>query len=282
MASRRTYFSLLIAGLVQTVAGQTTSLTGYVRDDQSLRGVQGAEVSVDGVERKVKSEKDGKYVVKDVPFGPRVVHVRLLGFAPIDTVLQFVDGKATENVFFLSKPPVALDSVVTNANRRVAGPGFDSFEARKAKGFGTFFDSTFLRANEQRHLGDLLGGGVKGIDVMRPSTCKPAHPIMCDWRVAVKQGPTQTMCAFQVVLDGTVVQRGNQFDDRDAPPFSPQAVMDRVEADKETQWGKLFDLNRISVGSLIGVEVYRSGAEAPDVYGGMGTNCGVLVLWTRR
>src|SRR3569623_966009 len=105
----RFYFSLLFAGLVQSVSGQTTSLTGYVRDDQSLRGVPGAEVSVDGVDRKVKTEKDGKYVVKDVPYGPRVVHVRLLGFAPVDTVLQFSEGKATENVFFVSRAAVALD-----------------------------------------------------------------------------------------------------------------------------------------------------------------------------
>lgn len=284
MTHRRFYFSLLMAAAARIAGAQTTSLSGFVRDDQTLRGMAGAEVSVDGVERKVKSEKDGKYVIKDVPLGPRVVHVRMLGFAAIDTVLQFSEGKATENVFFLAKPPVTLDSVVTNATNRTKGPGLESFGDRRAKGFGTFFDSTYLRAHENQHLPDVLGPGVRGINVVRPSTCKAARPIMCDWRVAgtMKAGATESFCAFQVVLDGTVVQRSEQFDDRDAPPYSPQAVIDRYAAEKEVHWGKLFDLNQISVANLAGIEVYRSGAEAPDIYGGSGTNCGVLLLWTRR
>jgi hypothetical protein len=272
---------LLIPAFALPCLAQTGSLSGYVRDEASLRGVGGVEVTIDGVDRKTRTDKDGKYSLRDVPVGPQKVHVRILGFAPIDTVLEFIGGKNIENVFFLAKPPVRLDSVVSTARPR-DGAGFETFEVRRARGFGSFLDSTFLRANEQRHLPDVLNAGMKGLDVVTPTTCKLARPIYCNWRVAAKRGPSQMFCAYQVVLDGTVVQRAEEFDDRDAPPFSPPAVIQSVADAKALKWGKLFDLNSVSVGSLVGVEVYRSGAEAPDVYGGAGTSCGVLVLWTRR
>ena len=46
--------------------------------------------------------------------------------------------------------------------------------------------------------------------------------------------------------------------------------------------GKAFDLNSIGVSGLRGVEVYRSAADAQDVFGGDDAGCGVVVLWTRR
>jgi hypothetical protein len=87
---------------------------------------------------------------------------------------------------------------------------------------------------------------------------------------------------MRVVVDGTVMQESQEFDDRYAPPFSPAAVVTAFQERMEDAWRKTLDINTFSVASLAGVEVYRSGAEAPDVFGGAATNCGVLVLWTRR
>ena len=271
----------LVIPLLVSRAGAQGSLTGYVRDEATLRGLQGAEVSVAGTDHKTRSDKDGKYMLRDILPGTQRISVRAVGFAPVDTALVFATDKATENVFFLGKPATTLDTVKTSSQVRVHGAGFASFAERKARGFGDFLDSTFLRANEGRRLPDLLTG-LRGLHVMQPSTCKLARPVLCDWRVAGTKRGAQTVCAMQVVLDGAVVQRSVLFEDRYAPPFSPEAVV-KAYADKmEDFWRQTFDLNTISVASLIGVEVYRSGAEAPDVYGGLGTNCGVVVLWTHR
>ena len=101
-----------------------------------------------GTDHKTKTDKDGKYTLKDILPGTQRISVRAVGFAPVDTALSFAADKATENVFFLGKPAVALDTVKTKSQARVAGAGFASFADRKAKGFGAFLDSTFLRANE--------------------------------------------------------------------------------------------------------------------------------------
>lgn len=279
---RATVRSLVAGALASGFAlplGAQAALVGYVRDSASARGLSGAEVTV-GNDKKTRTDKDGKYVLRDVPDGAQRVQVRLVGFAPVDTSLEFA-SKPKEGVFFLSKPPVMLDSVVSKAATRVRGVGFESFEDRRAKGFGSFLDSTFLRQNEHRHLPDLLMN-VKGIDVLVPSTCKLARPVMCDWRIAAKRAPSQVICTAQLVLDGTVMQRSEMIDDRDAPAFSPPQVIQAYADRKEAAFRKTFDLNAINVSSLVGVEVYRSGAEAPDVYGGTGTNCAVIVMWTRR
>lgn len=271
--------------LVSTAARGQASLVGYVRDESTLRGLQGAELSVDGSDKRVRTDKEGKYNFRDLPAGAARVHVRLVGFAPVDTIFDLADGKTTENVFFLGKQAVALDTVVTNAReRRLAGAGFASFGERQAKGFGKFLDSTFLRENEHRHLSDLVNG-LNGLDAAVPGTCHGGYLIGCSQRVAVSRRNAQSVCFYQVVMDGTVIAPSLVIDNSDLmvvgrPPT--QQELARREAERARDWSKTFDLNSINVASLRGVEIYRSASEAPEVYGGQQAACGVVVLWTRR
>ncbi|HEY4131359.1 MAG TPA: hypothetical protein VGM50_12125 [Gemmatimonadaceae bacterium] len=108
--------------------------------------------------------------------------------------------------------------------------------------------------------------------------------LFCERKVAVRayRGASGTQCLTQVVLDGTVVSRGRVIDDRDPPPGATKAVRDQFEAIREKGWWNSFDLNSINVASLAAIELYRSGADAQDTFGGADAACGVLVLWTRR
>jgi hypothetical protein len=270
----------LILVLAATARGQA-SLTGYVRDDESLRGLQGVELAVDGSDRKVRTDKEGKYTLKDLTPGSVRLHVRFLGFAPIDTIVTLDASKPTESVFFLSKRAIALDTVKTR-DVRVAGAGFESFEIRRSKGFGKFIDSVELRQMENRQLSELVRERAT-LQIVVPSTCHGSYPLWCNWRVAARQGrATGTVCAAQIVLDGQIVARGAVIPNADAPWGSPPAVLEAYQRDKERAWGKAFDLNSIGVSSLQGVEIYRSAADAQDIYGGDDAGCGVVVLWTRR
>lgn len=267
--------------VLSSSAGAQASLTGYVRDEESLRGLSGAELSIDGTDRKIRTDKEGRYNLRDLAAGSARVHVRLVGFAPIDTILTLAADRATESVFFLGKRAVALDTVVTSRERRLAGAGFEAFEQRRSKGFGKFVDSTELRQSENRQLADMIRG-LGGVDVVTPSTCHGDHLLWCNRRVAVSRRSGQSMCLSQVVLDGNVVARGAVIDNRDAPFGASKAILDQVERDKERVWGPTFDLNMIGVSGLRGVEVYRSAGDAQDVFGGNDAGCGVVVLWTRR
>jgi hypothetical protein len=267
--------------VLSSAASAQATLTGYVRDDESLRGLQGVELSIDGSEKKVRTDKEGKYTLKDLTAGALRVHLRAVGFAPIDTILTLDAAKPTENVFFLSKHAVTLDTVKTR-DPRVAGPGFASFEIRRSKGFGKFIDSVELRQMENRQLSELVREKAT-LQIVVPATCHGEYTLWCNWRVAARQGRASgTVCLSEVVLDGQVVARGGETPNADAPAFSPPAIRQAYQRDKERAWGKAFDLNSVGVSSLMGVEVYRSAADAQDTFGGDDAGCGVVVLWTRH
>jgi hypothetical protein len=272
-----------VAALIalSSAGGAQVSLTGYVRDDASLRGLPGVELSVDGSDRKVRTDKDGKYTLRDLPAGAVRLHLRLVGFAPLDTMLTLESGKPNKSVFFLAQRAVALDTVVTKTGV-VPGAGFESFELRRSRGFGKFLDSMQLRQADNRQLAEVVRD-LSVVEVVTPSTCHGGYTLWCNWRVAARKGGSGTIvCTAQIVLDGHIVSRGAAVPNADAPPFSPPAVIEAYQRDKQRAWQQAFDLNSIGVSGLRGVEVYRSAAEAQDVFGGDDAGCGVVVLWTRR
>jgi len=278
MRVRLVVLALMILPLA---ANAQATLVGYVRDESTLRGLPGAELSVDGSDKRERTDKEGRYRLRDLPAGAVRVHVRLVGFAQIDTILELADGGTTENVFFLGKRAIALDTVVTNANRRTAAAGFESFETRRERGFGRFLDSVSLRERENQQLGDVVRA-MGSVDIAKPGTCRGSYLLWCDWGVAISKRTGTTVCAAQVMLDGQVIARGQVIDNRDAPPFSPPAVLERFQQQKMAMWGKTFNLNSIGVSSLRGIELYRSAGDAQGVFGGDDAGCGVLVLWSRR
>jgi len=277
----RVVWSSMAMFVLSSAANAQAALTGYVRDDESLRGLQGVELSVTPGDKHVRTDKEGKYTLKDLTPGANRVQVRFPGFAPLDTILTLASDKPTDGVFFLGKHAVALDTV-TSRGARTAGAGFESFEIRRSKGFGRFMDSLYLRSHENVQLPNLLRD-LGGVQIATPSTCVATHHLWCDRKVAIKANRGgNTVCLSQVVLDGVVVGKGAIIDDRSAPSGASKAMLEQFEQMQEKGWWNAFDLNSLGVSSLRGVEVYRSAGEAQEVYGGDDAGCGVVVLWTRR
>jgi hypothetical protein len=73
--------------LSSTLSGQA-SLTGYVRDDETLRGLSNVELTITGTDKHVRTDKQGKCNIRDLPVGAAQVHLRFVGFAPIDTIIH--------------------------------------------------------------------------------------------------------------------------------------------------------------------------------------------------
>lgn len=268
--------ALLIATVASRVHAQA-ALSGYVRDSASLRGLNGVEVSFDGSDKRSRSNKDGKYEVRDVRAGTALVHLRVVGYAPVDTAMDFADGEKKEIVFFLHKPPVVLDSMVSTSRRgSVTDAGWSGFDQRRRLGLGKFLGPEELRDNQQRRLSDILRD-MAGVRVETPSTCEPERRMLCDWRVAIGRSNAGGLCALEVRMDGNIINKAVLINDR----ITQKGAY--LDPDREKQWGAAFDLNSISLASLAGVEVYRSPSETPLVYSGAnGVTCGTLLLWTKR
>jgi hypothetical protein len=71
-----------------------------------------------------------------------------------------------------------------------------------------------------------------------------------------RSGRDGGVCYSRVYLDQAIVYRG--------PPQRP------------------FDLNSINAEQVEAIEFYASPAQVPAKYQGLDTDCGVLVIWTRR
>jgi len=71
----RVVWSSMAMFVLSSAANAQAALTGYVRDDESLRGLQGVELSVTPGDKHVRTDKEGKYTLRDLAAGSVRVHV---------------------------------------------------------------------------------------------------------------------------------------------------------------------------------------------------------------
>jgi len=234
------------------------ALTGTVKEDSTQRALEGAEISLESGNPRTRSAASGRYLLDNLREGRQRIHVRLLGFRPVDMLVSVAAGETKVMDITLVRMPVALDTVATTERSTLGvGVGFEAFDERRRLGFGKFVDSTALRSNENRKVVDLLRQ-FPGVKVYIPSAPNHFKRVLVSSR-AEGRFP----CVLDVVMDGALIHRSTGAS---TPPDFERA----------------FDLTSIDIASLAGIEIYRSAAEIPGVFNGATAACGVLVLWTRR
>lgn len=153
----------------------------------------------------------------------------------------------------------------------------NTFDDRRLRGFGHFYDSTSLRQRAIAHASDLLQGE-QGITVVRPPMCTPrgssrdpnVHHNNCVTQVSTRIAVTRGFCAVKLMLDGNTLSIGGEIDTRDE------------RYDPRHNWTTAYDINSLDLGSVEKVEVYRRPEEIPQELKSFDTECGLVVLWTRR
>lgn len=197
-----------------------------------------------------------------------------IAFAVLSCVMLGTSARAQAG----SPPPAKLDTVKTTdrAPGRVL-VGRDAFDERRYRGFGHFYDSTELSKRSVAHLDGLLQGE-NGLAVVRPPICTPPGPAMnpnihhnnCVTSSAARVAVTRGFCAMKLLLDGRVLSDGGEIDTRD------------TNFDRRHNWMTVLDLDTVDLGSMEKIEVYRRSEEIPLEFKGNDTECGLIVLWSRR
>jgi hypothetical protein len=281
---------VLLAVMLSSSAVAQATLTGFVRDDGSLKPMKDVQVSIEAISKRVRTDDKGKFTLRGIPAGTYVVQVHRLGFDPLAVTLELTSG-TKEQVFYLKEAVAQLDTVTATA-ARPRGLGREAFEERRKFGFGKFLDSVELRKWEHRKAVDLFSElGVRAVvppactigseNVGRPPLAPgmgyvARQPPYCDnsrtKKVAV--GGTSTYeCPMLVVINGVIVYR---------PTAGSGSVGTSVMASNDIEWERTFDVNALMVSSLESVEIYRRHGEIPLEFVGNSGSCGVLVLWQRR
>lgn len=233
-------------------------ITGIVRDDSTGAPLPGAEILINFTNLRAVTAANGRYLLSGVPAGRREAIIRLVGYVPIRTSLILTDGDTLRVNATLVRSEVALAPIiVTGEAPGSGGMGREGFEERKRLGMGLHFDSTTMRRNEHRDVGDLLQGR-PGVAVS-PRLPGGGYHILSSRSRDPLTG--RFNCYMQVYLDGVPVGRGGKAGTNEVRPEST----------------RIFE-----VASLESMEVYRSAAEVPPEYGGATGGCGVVLLWSRR
>ena len=232
------------------------AFAGAVLADSTDQPLAGAEVSLPDAGLSALTNDQGVFRLADVPPGEQRVLVRRMGYAPLDQFVTFAPNAVLSRRILLNRV-VMLDSVIVEATS-VTIP---EFEEHRKLGLGHFMTRAELAKRDVSHLSEILET-MPGLKIVRDRTYpSKAYAVRSRGATSLSQiqGTAIVDCPSSVYLDGWPVYG---------------------KTDKEG--GEPFDVNLIPLNMIEAIEYYSGPAETPAKYSGLNSNCGVLVIWTRR
>lgn len=242
---------------VQRPTDVSAELVGRVSSD-SASPLADAEVLLTDLQRSVLSAADGAFRVGSIPPGRHRVTVRKVGFAAVDTAFVFGERDTVRRHFVLARAAV-LDTVRARAIGVIP-----SFDQHRELGRGHFFTRDTLEKMTSRTLSSILSElpGARVVPTGRAGAILASRRrSMATFRRADASDPRllieQGFCPAAIFVNGQAAYRGE--------PGEP-----------------VFDLNTFSPDAIEAIEYYSSPTSIPPRYAGKNTECGVLVIHTRR
>lgn len=248
-------------------ADAQSQFSGRVYAEPNMQVLAGAEVSIAEIAMTARSNEKGNFVIAGIASGTYTIRVRRVGFARYEGRITFGADDRIERAIVL--PPVApLDTM------KVVGD-YDlplSFIENKAAGLGHFLTRADLESRDGQRLSNIMAqfpgvGIVRGRGsqswilskryVLPISTSRKSAPpsvyIPTDYE---RSSGMIVGCYARVYLDGVLLNGG--------PTADP------------------IDVNEYLVNGIEAIEYYDGAAQTPSRYARLNSNCGVLVIHTRR
>jgi Outer membrane cobalamin receptor protein len=245
----------------QVPAGST--LLGLVRDDaQPARPIPNAEVRIQNLI--ARTDSSGRFTLTGVPSGNQSVVVRRVGFVQLRTSVDFSGPKPLGRIFVLSPTRTELDTVEVRANRVL--PYFEGFEDRRLHGVGSYITRARFEKERDRKTSDILRS-LPGLRV-----------------VTMTGGDAAVASARSDGQLGTASKGGDASDKARGAGKAcyVQIFVDGVRVFAPAPGAPLFNINTLTPNVIEGVEYYRGPAETPVQYTTSQSECGTLLIWTRR
>lgn len=261
IACRRAVPALVALSLVVahplTAQQRASVLAGKVVADGSTRTLAGAEVSVRGIARVVRSDSSGLFAIDGIPAGEQTIAIRHPGYEPLSVTIAFTGADTLARLFVLNQATMPLtasdDSVDITADK------YRDFRRRRARGLGLFLVHDDFANLYDRPLSDVLRR-LPGIVFQR----NQRNPGVA---VASARGVTSVFAR-----DGS---------DGFAPACYLQLYVDGIRVFAPNNGQNPVDINSWRTDDIEAIEYFPSPDRTPPELGGTGSACGTLSLWLR-
>jgi len=226
--------------------GMITGIVGVVTDQVSGDPIPEVVVNAPGVGRATTTNADGRFSLPDLSPGRHEVAFSHLGHRQRSETLEIQAGHATRVHVVLVVDAIALDPIEVAVDRRDRNLENAGFYQREEDGWGHFVDRDDIENWMPSRITDAL--------MRLPGVATVTDPQMPSRQYLAfrKMG---THCFPAVYLDGLKVGSGRG-------PAEINDILDPMV--------------------VAGIEVYRRQGGMPPQYLGMGSDCGVVVIWLRR
>jgi hypothetical protein len=136
---------------------RTNPVIGRVREADSSRPIEGAEVVLSGARGFQVTDPEGRFEFPSVPQGPATITIRRMGREPMTDEVD-VSGEGTlELDIRLAPDPVELEPMVVTVTRRVPYLEDMGFYERQEKGYsGQHITREYIDERDPRTMGDIL------------------------------------------------------------------------------------------------------------------------------
>ena len=255
------------------LAARGAVFLGIVVTDSTRVPIAGAEVAFPDLGKSTLTDARGAFRIAGITAGDQRVVVRRIGYGAADARVTFHGNETVERRVVLGRAVMLEPVIVTDVafERAMA-----SFEEHKHVGLGHFMTRAQIATYDGMKVSSVLqqlpaidlrhgpdhGTFVTSRHVLPPLCPPPGKPgrIPClenhGFYTEGEHG-APVACYSLVWLDGMLMNGGRE-------PTEP------------------FDLDLFAPQQIEAVEYYAGAAETPLEYSKMGSNCGVLVIWTRR
>ncbi|MDA1082576.1 MAG: carboxypeptidase regulatory-like domain-containing protein [Gemmatimonadetes bacterium] len=234
---------------------------GTVVADSANQPVARAEIAMPELGLSALADERGVFRIYDIPAGAHRVIARRVGYAPLDTRVEFAPNQAVDRRIVLTHVTELDAAIVLGASGLPL-----SFDENRNVGIGHFLTRDDLIAHRGRPL-SLLFRNIPGAGVVN-SRANTA------WLMSTRVPPS---------LGGAGIYFPQPFEVRQGMPAGCYAkvYLDNILMNPGSPT-EPFDINTFGAEQVEAIEFYASAAQTPLKYATLDSNCGVLVIWRRR
>lgn len=256
-----------------TLASRGSVFTGIVVADSTHTPIPLAEVALPDLNKSETTNSRGEFRISGIPAGEYRVSVRRIGYGAADTKLAFKDNETVERRVVLGRA-VTLEpvKVIATASDRMRA----SFDDNKRMGMGHFMTRDQIQKYDGMELATVLS--------TIPST-ELGYGRGHNW-LSSRLHPRDPLCGMAPKC-GREELGFHRPDAFEAAQGMSVECWSLVWVDGVLQNGthsptEPFDLKEIPPERVDKIEFYATSGQVPLQYARRGSQCGVLVIWTRQ